>query len=303
MTINAPAISFRGEWKLRVLDAEGNLKRETDWFKNLVTNAGLDAIGNGIVIGSYCRIGTGNTAPAYTDSALVSQSASTSSVINTTVLNAGAPNYETITTTTFQFALGAVVGNMAEIGVGTSASSANTLSTRALIVDGVGAATTITVLSTEILQAIYRFSLFPNLTDSTGSCVIQGVTYSYTSRQVNVSSTMVCNPSQHSMMGTVYTYKVYNGAIAAYTATSPAGTAAYWGSAVASAYTNGNYYRDFTLTAALVDANVASGITSMMFGIGGSGTTFQTQIGFSPAIPKDNTKQLTMVLRQYWSHH
>lgn len=308
MTINAPAISFRGEWKLRVLDPEGNVKHETDWFKNLVTNTGLDLIGNGSVIGAFCRIGTGNTTPAYSDSALVSQSASTSSVVATTLTNAGTPNYETVTTSTYQFALGAVVGNMAEIGIGTTASTASTLCTRALIVDGGGSPTTITVLVSEILQAVYRFTVFPNLVDASGTVTIQGVSYNYTSRQIAVSTALTCNPSQYPLMGSVFVKQVYNGAIVAYTATNPTGSAASWGTAVASAYTNGNYYRDFTFTAGLTEANVTTGISAMLFGIGGSGVVFQTQISFAATaggapIPKDGTKQLTMVLRQYWSHH
>lgn len=298
-----PSLSFKGEWKLRVLAADGSPLRETDWFPNLVTNIGLDNIGNGTILGNWCRIGTGNTAAAYTDTQLVSQSASTNNVVATTAANNGAATYDTATTSTFQFALGAVVGNMAEIGVGTSASTAATLSTRALIVDGVGAPTTITILVTEILQAIYRFSAFPNLADSTGTVVIQGVSYAYTARQVNVARVLAVNPAQQTFLGGIFSPLAFNGAIGAYTAVSPAGTNSGFTSSVVSAYTNGNYYRDFTLTAALADANVSGGISAIFVQCGGSSVVFQTQIGFTPAIPKDNTKQLNITLRQFFSHH
>ena len=297
-------VSFGGEFRFRILDEFGNVKRETDWCANLVTNYGLDTIGNtsGATFAAYLRIGTGNTAAAYTDTQLVSQSASTSNNVATTSVNNGAANYETAITVTYNFALGAVIGNMAEIGVGTASTGA-TLCSRALIVDNVGTPTTITVLVSEILQVIYRFTCYPNLVDSTGSVTIGGVSYGYTSRQFSVSSALAVNPQSGAFFGSIFGPTAYNGVISAYTGTGPAGASASFASGAMLAYTAGNYYRDFTLSAALADANVAGGITAIKFALGSGGQVFQTQVGFGTAIPKDNTKALTITLRQFFSHH
>lgn len=297
-------VSFGGEFRFRILDEFGNVKRETDYSANLVTNYGLDTIGNTSVgnFAAFLRIGTGSTAAAYTDTQLVSQSASTSNNVSSTNVNNGGPNYETAVTVTYNFALGAVVGNMAEIGAGTAATGA-TLCSRALIVDNVGSPTTITVLASEILQVIYRFTCYPNLVDSTGSVTIGGVSYGYTSRQFSVATVLLINPQSSAFFGTIFTPTAYNGAISAYTGVGPAGASASFASGAMLAYTAGNYYRDFTLSAALADANVSGGITAIKFTLGSGGGVFQTQIGFGAAIPKDNTKALTITLRQFFSHH
>ena len=46
-----------------------------DWFSNLITNQGLDLMGTGSIdqIVDRCRVGSGSTPPAVTDTALVAQ--------------------------------------------------------------------------------------------------------------------------------------------------------------------------------------------------------------------------------------
>lgn len=304
--------SFGGEYRLRKLDATGAVVYEGDWFDNLVTNNGLDTIGlsSGASFANYCRIGTGNTAASYTDTALVSQSASTNNAIANTIVNAGASNYETKATVTFQFALGAVVGNMAEIGVGTTPTGA-TLCSRALIVDNVGSPTTITILVSEILQVVYRFTCYPNLVDATGTVSIGGVSYNYVSRTFNAATALGSSP-QASLLAGVSTPLAFpsTSTLGAITSGGPSGTAAGFASAVLSAYTNGNYYRDLTISAAIADANAVGGIAAISFSVwnGSSTPVFNNQISFAAVsgggpIPKDNTKALTIVIRQPFSHH
>ena len=291
-------VKMKGEYRFTIKSAAGVILRETDWMDNLITNYGKDQIGLGVALGAYCRIGTGNTTPAVTDTQLVSQSASTGNTVGTpTAVNNGTPNYETVYTVTYEFALGAVVGNMAEIGIGTAASGA-TLASRALIVNSGGTPTTITVLSSEILDVTYRFTLYPKLTDSTGSVTISGTAYSYTARATNIATVLSTNP-QGALLSAINGSNAYNGAIGATTG-YPAGTATPLTAGSFLTYTAGNYYRDFTISAALSVGNLSGVITAITTNLGNGGVVFQSQIGFGTAIPKDNTKVLNLTFRQAW---
>jgi len=295
-------VEVGGEWMLNVLDGKTRkVKRSTGWMPNLITNIGLDRIGQGAAIGSFCRIGTGTTTPANSDTQLVSQSASTSTSVGTaSTVNAGAPDYQTEYTATFEFALGAVVGNMAEIGMGWASTGA-TLFSRARIVDGGGSPTTITVLATEILQATYRVSLFPTLTDTSGTVDISGVTYNYTSRVLNAPG--VRNINLGNWLGTLHTINAYDAtALAAITASSVSGPSTPLTAGTFQAYVDGSYQRDFTISAAIAVGNLTGGIDLIVTNVGNAvAPVFITQTLFSPNIPKDNTKTLSMTWRISWS--
>lgn len=287
--------TYGGEYKFTILDADRNVKRETEWMPNLITDIGLDRIAAGIV-GTHCRIGTGNTTPANADTALVSQSASTTNTAGTSSSNAGAPNYQTENSNTFEFALGAVVGNMAEVGIGWAASGA-TLFSRALTVNGGGTPTAITVLVTEILQVTYRLTSYPILTDTTSTVTI-GTSYTYvsrvwlagTTRAINITSIDQTNSAQ---------LTAYNGSLGATTA-GPSGSSAGGGTAARGSYTAGNRFLDYTFNMTIAQGNVAGGITAMAVFVGGS-ASFRTQMSFSPAIPKDGTNTLSITIRQSWA--
>ena len=69
-------------------------------------------------------------------------------------------------------------------------------------------------------------------------------------------------------------------------------------------YTNGNFYRDFTVSANISTGNLAGGIQSMNVSVqGGSGFIAQIQIGYVPNIPKDGTNVLNMTFRFTWTRH
>src|SRR5574340_1768735 len=88
-----------GRLRVLVLDSAGNLKTDTGWFPNLITNTGLDTFGSAPANypGSYyvgpnlCTVGTGNTTPAYTDTALVSPVAHTTTPLQPPI--GSAPQY------------------------------------------------------------------------------------------------------------------------------------------------------------------------------------------------------------------
>lgn len=296
-------VQVGGEWQVRKLDGRTRkVTFESPWFKNLITNIGLDRIGQGGTIGGFCRIGTGTTAPANADTALVAQVASTSTVIGSqSVLNAGAPDYQTTCTGTFEYPLGAVVGNMAELGLGWASTGA-TLFSRARIVDSGGSPTTITVLASEILQVTYRLALYPLLTDVSGTVDISGVTYNYTSRVLNAPGARQLNLFGN-LIGTVNGVTAFDvTALASITATGVTGTSTALTSGAFQAYVDGTYQRDFTISAAIAVGNLTGGIDLITTAVGGSvAPTFITQTLFSPAIPKDNTKTFSLTWRISWS--
>jgi hypothetical protein len=297
---------LKGRFKLRILRADRSVRHETDWIPNLITNLGMDRIGASGSFGQFCRIGTGTSAPAFTDTALQAQVASTSTNnINVSVTNAGAPNYETTATRTWEFAQGAVVGNMAELGLGWSASTANTLATRSRILDGGGSPTTITVLAGEILQVTYQLKTYPQITDSTGTVSISSVSYDYVSRLAQAASIAGLEASG-AMLAIVGNVTAYTGSLGAITGT-PSGTTSGLAAGSLQAYTNGTYFRDYTVTANITQGNLAGGIKSIRTVLSNSAanpaTWSDTQIEFTPAIPKDGTKTLSLTFRTSWARH
>ncbi len=296
-------IEIGGEFQLRRLDGvTREVIEETPWTHNLVLDTGLDRFGSGLTHCSFCRIGTGTTAPANGDTALQSQSASTATVISNSASNAGSPNYESTTVTVWEFALGAVVGNMAEVGVGWSASTASTLFSRARINDAGGSPITITVLVTEILQVSYRFTLYPQISDVSSTVNISATSYSYTSRCYNAGGTIQLSATQTFFYGG--NVIALDGAINGITSSGASGTQVGLTFGSLLAYTTGNFYRDFTCSASISVGNLSGGIKSMNVQLqGGTGAIAFIQIGFSPNIPKDGTNVLNMTFRFTWTRH
>jgi len=190
---------------------------------------------------------------------------------------------------TWRFAQGAAAGNLSEVGVGWATSGS--LFSRALILDSGGTPTTITVLADEFLDVTYELRQYPVTTDNTGTFVLDGLTYDWVSRPANVTSSFVPNAAMNSA-----SINYYNGAIGAITG-SPSGTGSGLLTPTPQSYSTGSYSITFTLIASITQANLAGGITAAR--IIGSG--FDYQFGFTPAIPKDNTKILSIDYTHSWA--
>lgn len=143
----------RGEFKLSVLRG-GEEVSSTPWRPNLITDAGLDALARSGTTGwYYLAVGTGTSSPAYTDTALASQVAQVAG--SGWPSNGGVVSGNTCThTQVFTFALGAVVGNISELGI--RSSTGGTLATRALVTDEGGSPTSVTVTAADQLVVTYR---------------------------------------------------------------------------------------------------------------------------------------------------
>ena len=155
------------------------ITRETDWFKNIVLDTGLNRMSVGTWI-DRVRVGSGNSTPAASQTQLDNTIASTTTVLS------GSDSITKQTTTspyyaaakrTYRFGEGVAAGNISEVGCGWGTGLA--LWNRALVKDLNGNPTTITVLSDEFLDVIIEVRYYPtqsfsgsfNLLNKTGGIV------------------------------------------------------------------------------------------------------------------------------------
>lgn len=289
-----------GEYRL-VVSREGSEIHDTGWFKNLILDSGLNRIGNQLQCVTFAQVGTGTAAPAASQTTLATYLASSSSSGTISLANEGSPLYRTTITVPLVFTQGAVVGNITEVGVGWQSASGGLFS-RALVVDGVGNPTTLTLTSIDQLTVYYRLRIAPPVTDGTGSVVISGTTYNYTMRASAAGTFAYRTDLLSTVQGLAYPYNVIafdsTSTLGAITS-APVGTNSS-GTFTGNTYVNGTFYRDFTATFPINQGNLSGGIKCIVFyWTSNGGMSFQCQ--FSAAIPKDNTKVLTLNIRLAWA--
>lgn len=273
---------------------------KADWFQNLITNAGLEAAAVGSYLGE-CRVGSGNNTPNVLDTALETQVAATTTVQSQNSSAESTPPYFGSQTNVYRFDAGVATGNLSEVGIGPPSDD---LYSRALILDGGGDPTTITVLSDEVLDVTYQLRLYPPLVDVTGTISIGGDDYDYTIRAMDVTSASLWALGVSGEIAGFFTTNgvvAYDGAIGAITA-SPSGTSSAASSIVNAAYSATTHRRDATVIFGLDDANFGGGIMSISARFGVSGGHFGgMQIEFDPPIPKTDSDTLTFTFRHVWA--
>lgn len=276
-----------GRYRFEVRREDHSIKEEYE-FDNLITDGGFTYVqSNAISLAvQYCRVGSGSTTPSVSDTQLVSQVASATNTSSTTSALTSSP-YTSSYTVTYQFALGAAAGNLSEVGVGWAATG-TTLYSRALILDGLGNPTTITVLSNEYLYVYYTAYINPPLTDGTGTLTISGTSYTWTSRAANAGNTTYWSIQNSFQQGGYVNTVVSNGGLGPITGNitgtqyigvgTPTGTAA---SGVVS----------YTLSIPPASGNLPVPITAMgpvMIG------PVSYQFQFSPGFAKNTSNTLTL---------
>lgn len=193
--MNAPAILLRRYNELPVVEQKfgmrgiitaevlrgGKVVRSRK-FNNLITTVGLNRYGsiNSRSLVGTCRVGTGTATPAFTDTDLGVQVATTSYSPGTNTCARDGTDWYAETTAVFTFAVGAINANLTEVGIG--GSTAGTLFSRALFVNGSNVPTAFPVASDEQLRVTYALRIYGPPADITGSISISGVTYGYTMR-------------------------------------------------------------------------------------------------------------------------
>lgn len=297
-----------GRYRLTVR-RDDEVIEQTPWFDNLIVNNGLDLLGTNTFNQSiiYAYVGTSSTAPDNTDTALGAQIAATNSNGlggSNTSNNTGSPYYFGYKYVK-RFAKGDAAGNLAEVGVGRNSAGDNLFS-RALILDGAGNPTTLTITSIDVLDVEYEFRVYVEEGDVAWSETVNGTSYSGIIRPSNIGR----------IDDLTYVYREYssnlgafwsNGAIGGITGVLGGDTEATEDSDIEpSTYTAGNYYRDVVFSADTDDINLSGGVSAMATTEGfiygwDDGPVFQ--MSFSPPIPKDNTKTFEFVLRFTWARY
>lgn len=194
-------IGFYGEQNIQVLK-DGVVVRETGFQKNMILDTWFTRLlsyGNTDSLDAYydskCVVGTGSTAPNPTQTNLVAYLAGTSgsNVDMSSGSNGIIDNYKEVWfQRIFNFAEGAVIGNIAEVGTtmaSTAPSGATPLLTRALVLDINGNPSTISVTASEQLRVIHRLVTRLSAVPVTGNIDLttagSTVTYAYDLRIVD----------------------------------------------------------------------------------------------------------------------
>lgn len=295
-------------------DADGNEIPGTrrvlqDWNKNLITNAGLDMLATSTTWAQGCVVGTDNTAPTNTDTALGTFFAGTTTTAEQSRGVAGSSPYYGWHRKTYRFPVGTFSGtNITEVGIAEGgATDVAPLFSRLLVNGGTG----VTILADESLDVIYEFRRYPSETDVTGTFAVTvtgGGTsnYDYTLRACEVTTSY--SWAEKTSLGNGFSIlqditgtpsganRGYSGALGAITSTpSTLISGADTGIASRSTYTNGNYYRDMTVTWGLSDGNG----TFRCFQFRAAGGAWQMEV--DPTMAKDNTMLISWTLRVTWA--
>lgn len=295
-----PGSKLQGFFKLEAVRLDGTKRLLADWFPNLVTDSGLNRIGTGSYL-TACHVGNDNATPNVLDTALGGFMRGTTTVQASSHGAQSTPPYYGWKTITYRFPLGGVVGNVAEVGIATSALSTAILFSRALVLDEFGAPTTVTVLADEVLDVTYQLRLYPDLVDRTGTITITGSgTHDYVLRASSVTDNTTWGywlGSTASFTQQEQTLRVYNGAIGAYTS-SPGGSGASTGMGNAG-YSNNSYVRQGSGGYGLNYGNLAGGIRSLRF----STTLGAYQAELTPVVAKTAIKTCTLTVQIGWGRN
>lgn len=309
MKTSAPSskIGMKGFFTItsRVPDGEGGLRvHQKLEFQNLITNNGLNGIGtNGTAWSTTIALGTGTATPNVSDTSLSGTVISVTSGTSTGGdYTAGTPRYRWGNWSK-TFAQGAATGTWTEIGIGRSSTN---LWSRARILDSGGSPSSITITAIEVLTVEYRLEVYQDETEHTGTIMIGGVIYDWTTRAYGGLSafTMMSGSLMAGPSAAGYACGVWSGALNANYVLPTTGTEAGGATAVTvAAYVSGSYEKIITFSFPIGGGNLAGGISAMtplMYGDSFNGGDRAGKIGFVPSIPKDNTKIMTMTFKWTW---
>lgn len=153
-------VGLYGEVKVIVKRADGTVRLDTGFFPNVITNLGLDAIGNDHNLFHYCAVGGGNSTPLNTNTKLDNFLG-----VGSQISSVSKYDYDPVRDTEF-YKCSRTVGyrftgldnkNISEVGlVSSDDPGQHSAYTRTLIKNSNGDPTVITVLSGEILELQYR---------------------------------------------------------------------------------------------------------------------------------------------------
>lgn len=293
-----PNVFVSGHFRLVARSARYKGERVLADFPNLILDSGLKRIASNLDSRGFVQLGTGTTAPAAGQTTLVNKTASinSSGPGGGTSYVAGPPAYSQIILN-YRSAIGGATGTFSEIGIGW-ADTGNLLS-RALILDGGGSPTTITVLGDEALDVFYTFRRYSMPADVTGTTVISGSSYDWTLRAADENA-QAANYMLQGCWGTPAARGYGSDAVLAPITSSPSSATSTGLTGMTVNYTAGNTYSDASVAFGLT-SNPSGGVKAASVGIAHVNSGLARgglQQVFTPAIPKNGTNILTLSYRQ-----
>lgn len=155
-------IGIAGELRCVVTKADGDIKIDTGFQKNLILNQGLEFFGGdkGSSLNAYCAIGAGNSTPEITQTGLdayIKQASGTDTTSDYSYTDLGDGLYRIWEQKKYRFD-GLSDVNISELGLVSTGTSASNyyLTTRALIKDTAGNPTSISLKLGETLDIYYK---------------------------------------------------------------------------------------------------------------------------------------------------
>ena len=311
-----PIIELKSELegiiKLEIIKEDGTLKEAKGLnipFKNLITNAGLNYITGGYSAYNrdipsafkYCRVGTSSVTPTVFDTALGNQTGSVSPLgsLTNTVQYKTNPYYSDHKRV-YTFAVGAVSGNLTEIGFFSDTTNAIMWS-RALIKDSGGNPTTLTLLATEQLKVTYTVRKYMPAS-STGS-------FTLNTNGTNSTINYTVTPANITANNSTYCSLYYEGSVIYLSESQTLGPvndfptgSVYAAGGTISPYVTNSFEMEASHTVATTRCNFTTGIGSMLFG-SYTYTAYESpayllyQCSFSPKIMKTSSQTLNIRIK------
>lgn len=303
------AVVVEGYFTVELIHARTGLVKRRLHFRNLITNAGLDALAGGAGISSlitYLAVGTGSSEPSYTDTTLNAEIARTNSTggfgDSDAIVGSGdlVEYWRRIRTRVFTQAQ--ANGNLAELGF-FSAAQGGTMWNRQLFRDELGNPTAITKTSEDQLRVTYEYRVYPPWDDVVQEIEVNGMPVEVVNRPIRVANAdnwgaFGANGALN-ILGVVGT----TGLQASQTHTLPgrggseAGTEA--SSHAVQPYTPGTWYREREGRWEPSRANFATGIGLFLsYASGGNTPAFASKV--TPKIMKQDNQRL--IIMERWTY-
>ena len=303
-------VGLYGEVKVIVKRADGTVRLDTGFFPNVITNLGLDAIGNDNDLFNFCAVGGGNSKPLNTNTKLDNPL-----LVGSPISSESKYDYDPVRDTKF-YKCSRTVGyrfegldnkNISEVGlVGDYRPELHSAFTRTLIKNSAGEPTVITVLSGEILELQYRLWQVFDVKDKDQvvTAMIDGVEVPF---NVKIRLAGVGGNRNYAVVGARLTFsgnsyhQFGTGELGEITGQNSELTNAYPGLSW-EAYQPSTYKRKFYVNASITDA--VHPIRSFLFftGLGAYQVRFGTVDGDLP-IDKTNQDILQLGFEMSWGRY
>lgn len=303
------SVGIRGEYRLEVRQENGHTRWLTNWFSNNITDIGLNRMATSTSRNNACQVGSGNTAPQNSDVTLETHVAGTTNKADFGRNHSGTngPTYWSSVWYRYDFNQGAVVGNISEVGIGTSGSAGTSLTSRELIRDANGDPTTLSILAQETLRVHYRVYHYAPTVDVAGQIMVSGNPVDYIARAAKAGTSawspfIFSNSTALCVLGDAVNCTGYTGNIGPLT-DSPSNFSFTMSVQSNPSYVSGSYSRSATYHTGVGSARTMKSAEIWLGDapVAENGGKFQFQ--FDPPLVKSATEEMTLDFLVSWDRY